>query len=120
MNQSSRFSAFIAYFLPVIGWLYVGLLRSKDKFAIFHLHQSLAIIEFLALAGVSWAVVAWALAWIPFAFIFGMALFALVIIAVLAALAIWIVGMLNALRGLENRLPVIGRLAERLPISGLR
>ena len=64
--------------------------------------------------------VAWALAWIPFAFIFGMALFALVIMAVLAALAIWIVGMLNALRGLENRLPVIGRLAERLPISGLR
>ena len=50
MNTSNRFSAFIAYLLPVVGWLYVWLFRRKDSFAIYHLRQSIALVLLLLIA----------------------------------------------------------------------
>lgn len=115
MNVSQRFDAVAAY-VPLLGWLYVLLARPNSPFAMFHLRQSIGL--FLALCAVvaGWAVAAWALAWVPFAFVLGIALFALVIAAAVCGVVAWVIGIASALRGRVVFLPVFGRMAERLPI----
>ncbi len=119
MNPSNRISAFIAYLLPVVGWLYVGLFRRKDDFAMYHLRQAIALLFVLAIAFAGWAIAAWAVAWIPYGFVFSMALFALVIAAGLGIGVAWIIGMLNALRGRKVPAPFAGGIARRAPLSWL-
>ncbi len=116
MNKSQRFPAFIAYLLPVVGWLYVLLFQRKNSLAMFHVRQSIGLFLFLAVTGVAWAVVTWILAWIPFGFLFGIMLFALVITAIIVGVVAWIIGMINALSGRVALLPIFGRMASRLQI----
>ena len=117
MKSSNRTSAFIAYLLPVIGWLYVWIFRRKDAFAMYHLRQAIALLLLLLIVFGGWAVAAWVVAWIPYGFVFSMGMFALVIAAGLGIIIAWIIGMLNALRGLIVPAPFAGSLAARLPIN---
>lgn len=116
MQRSRRFPAFIAYLLPVIGWIYVGVFQRKNPFAIFHLRQSVGLVLFLILATVVWGLVTWLLAWIPYAFIAGIALFTLTLSTYIFGLVAWILGMVNVLRDREDLLPIIGPYSNRLPI----
>src|SRR3990172_1072711 len=97
--NTSNFSAFIAYLLPVIGWLYVWLFRRKDAYALYHLRQAIALLCILVIVIADWAIAAWVVAWIPYGFVLSMALFALVITAAFGIGVAWIIGMVNALRG---------------------
>ena len=116
MNTSQRFSAFIAYLLPVIGWLYVGLFRRKDPYAMFHLRQAISLVLFLIAVFLGWAVIAYVLTIIPYAVILGVAIFTIVMLAFFCGVVIWIVGMINALKGRIALLPIIGSWGQRLPV----
>jgi uncharacterized membrane protein len=116
MNRPSRLPAVLAYLIPVIGWLYVLFFERKNPSALYHLRQAIGLWVFLAAVLVGWAVVAWVLAWIPYAAVLSIALFAIVIAAYLYGLVAWIAGMINALSGKLAPLPLFGEWASRLPI----
>ncbi len=116
MNVPSRLAAGFAYLLPIIGWLYVLFFQRQDKFAVYHLRQSIGLVLFLGGVLVGWAVVGWILAWVPFLAIVSVSLFALVIAAYVYGAVAWIVGMNNALRRRVVPLPLFGEFANRLPI----
>ena len=114
-SSSSRLSAVLAY-IPVLGWLYVLLFARRDAFAVFHLKQSIGLFLFLILVFLGWAVIAWLLAWIPFAVILSTALFALVIAAFVYGVIAWVAGAINAGRGRATPLPLGDQIARKLPI----
>lgn len=113
IETSSRVAGALAY-LPIIGWLFVWLARRQDAFALFHLKQSIGLVVFLITMFLGWAVIAWLSGWIPYAFILGNALFALVIVAYVFGLFAWIIGVVNAARGRVALLPIFGRAANRV------
>lgn len=116
MKTSDRLLAVIAYLLPVLGWLFVGIFQRKNSFAMFHLRQAVGIFLALLIAFTSWVVVGWLIAWIPYGFVLSMVLYALVIVVVIAVVIAWLVGMINALRLRKTPGPVFGRWSNRLPI----
>jgi uncharacterized membrane protein len=117
MNMSSRFSAALAYLLPVLGWLYVFFFQRKDSFALYHLRQAIGLVIFLIATLLTWGVLGWLLAWIPYLDILSIALFALVVGAYLYGIVAWLFGIYNALSDRESPLPLFGGLASRLPIK---
>jgi uncharacterized membrane protein len=111
----SKYFAFIAYLLSVIGAAFILLARRNDRFAVYHAKQSLGL--FLVAIGVllAWIVVGWTLAWIPYiGFIFAMALFALAIAAYIALIVCWFMGMHYALDGKIQPVPLVGGLILRI------
>jgi uncharacterized membrane protein len=117
MNTSSRFSAALAYLLPVLGWLYVYFFQRKNSFALYHLRQAIGLVIFLIVILLTWAVLGWLLAWIPYLDILSIALFALVVGAYVYGIVAWLFGIYNALSDRESPLPLFGRIASRLPIE---
>ncbi len=115
MSTSQRISAAVGY-IPVLGWIYVYFVQRNNPLAVFHLKQSISLILTVAAVFVAWAVIAWVLAWIPYGDIFGVAAFGLVITALIVGVIAWVVGIVNALRGLMNAVPLFGSWAARLPI----
>ena len=119
MNASKRHLAFIAYLVPVLGWLYGLLFERKDEFVLYHAKQAMMLTIAAVVAPVAWAVAAWILVWVPVVGpVLAASLFALVILAYLCLVVIWIVGMVNALQAKAKPLPVVGRWAERISIGG--
>ncbi len=114
--MSQRFSAWITYILPVVGWIYVGLFQNKDRFARFHMRQSVGLFLFLILITAGWGVLTWLLAWIPYAFVFGIALFSIPLASYVFGVIAWVIGMVNALSYRETNLPIIGGYSNRLPL----
>ncbi len=113
MKAQQRIGAAVAY-IPVFGWLYVLLFARNNALAAFHGRQSVGLWGFLVASLVTWAVIAWLLAFIPLAFVFAVALFTFVIAAFFYGLVALILGVTNALRGRAQVLPVFGALANRL------
>lgn len=109
MSKSSRYLAFFAYLLSIVGALYVLLARRDDAFAVFHAKQSLALAVAAVVTPLVWAIVAWAGAWIPVAGpLIGLVLFALVITVYIGLAASWIAGMTFALNGRVRLVPFVG------------
>jgi len=109
VSRSSRYLAFVCYLLSLPGALFVLLARRDDPFAVYHARQSLT----LAIIGIAtpliWAIVAWALAWIPIlGAMLGVILFALVIATYFGILFSWIAGMVYSLKGQVRPLPFFG------------
>jgi uncharacterized membrane protein len=119
MNSAQRLGAAIGY-IPVVGWLYVLLTQQNNKFAIFHVRQAIGLVLYLALIFVIWAVFTWIISWIPYGFLIGNALFALVLAAFLFGLIALISGIVNASRGKPSVMPIFGRRSLRLPIGNLQ
>jgi len=116
MSGNSRLPAVLAY-IPVVGWLYVLIFQRKNMLAMYHLRQSIGLVVFLIASFIGWAMVAWILAWIPYMAVVSIALFSIVIMAWLYGIAVWVMGLMNALRNRLSPLPVFGRWANRLPIK---
>jgi hypothetical protein len=108
-------SAVLAY-LPVIGWLYVYLFLRHNLLAVYHLRQSIGLFLFLISTLVAWAVIAWLVSWIPYMAFVSIALFTIVIAIYTFGVAVWILGLTNALRNRLIPSPLFGRWADRLPI----
>jgi uncharacterized membrane protein len=117
MNRSFRLPAVLTYLVPVIGWLYVIFFQRKNSLAVYHLKQSICLVLFLVGITTGWIAVAWVLAWIPYLDILSIAFFAIVIVAYIFSVVVWILGLINALRARSAPLPLIGGWASRLPIS---
>jgi uncharacterized membrane protein len=115
MESSERFSAFITY-LPVIGWIYVLLLKRRDPLPMFHVRQSIGLFIFLAASFAAWIAVIWLLSLIPFGFMVGIALFTIVITTFVFGIVAWVTGIIYALQGRRVILPLFGKLANRLPL----
>lgn len=115
MQTSKRINALVAYLLPVVGWVYLLIFRRKDDFVMFHLKQAIGNFILVIVVSLAWVVVAWGITWIPYGFLLGMALFSLVIVALAVAVVSWLMGMIYALRGRVAFLPIMGRMAQRLP-----
>ena len=113
MESSERFSAFIAY-LPVIGWIYVLLLKRQDPLPMFHVRQSIGLFMFLAASFAACVVVTWALGLIPFGFMIGIALFTMVITAFIFGIVAWVTGIIHALQGRMVLLPLFGKMANSI------
>jgi uncharacterized membrane protein len=113
--NGSRYPAFVAYLLGPLGWLYVGIAQRKNRFAVYHTVQAIGLLLFVGAMFAGWYVLAWLLSWIPVAGpTLGVMLFALVILALLVAVVLWIVGMYYALHGRMAPLPLVGRSIGRL------
>jgi uncharacterized membrane protein len=114
VSQPSRHAAFIAYLLPVVGWLYVYLFHRDNEFAMYHMKQAMGLVVFAIVAPAIWLVIAWLLLWIPTAgALVAAATFTIVMVAVLAVIALWIVGMVYAARSKQQPLPIVGRWTRR-------
>lgn len=118
MDSSQRVGAAISY-IPVLGWL-VLLTQRNNKFAIFHLRQAIGLGLYLALIFVIWAAFTWVISWIPFGFLIGNALFALVLATYIYGVIALISGIVNASRGRPSIMPIFGEHALRLPIGSLQ
>ncbi|MCP4395888.1 MAG: hypothetical protein GY801_01060 [bacterium] len=115
-NSQEKYVAFLAYLLSLFGAIYVLFFRpKKEQFALYHARQSLGI-QVIALALLlAWFVVMWILTWIPYiGFIFGIALFSLVIAAYIVLAISCIQGMVNALQLKKQPVPVVGVYAAQL------
>jgi len=118
MNKPKRSLAFLAYLLSFVGALYVLLFRREREFARHHAKQSLGLTIVALGVLVVWVIVSWIVSWIPLVGpIIAASLFALVIVAYVALVAFWIVGMIRALRAQRRPLPVIGEWVQRLPVG---
>jgi uncharacterized membrane protein len=108
VSASSRYLALLSYLLSLPGALLVLLLRRSDPFAAYHARQSLQLALAALITPLLWAILAWALAWIPLVGpMLGVILFSLVL-AVYAGLALsWIAGMVFALRGSARPVPLV-------------
>lgn len=115
MNTTQRISAAISY-IPVIGWIYVFFFAHNHALVMFHLKQSISLVIGLLGFFLAWVVAAWLLTWIPYGSVFAVALFALVIAALIVGVIAWLVGIVNALRGKQNEVPIFGAYAHRLPL----
>ncbi|MEO8612329.1 MAG: hypothetical protein ABI690_30820 [Chloroflexota bacterium] len=104
-------------YIPVIGWLYVFFFQRNNPAAIFHLKQGIGLALFLIASLLLWAVVAWIIAWIPYAAVLGITLFAIVMMAYIYGFVVWLMGMNNALHNRLVKLPFFGEWANRLPIQ---
>lgn len=116
MKISDRLIAAIAYLLPVLGWLYIWIFERKNRFAMFHLRQSVGIFLIVLMTFAAWVVVGWVLTWIPYMFVFSIMLYGLVIVVVIVAVIAWVIGIINALRLRQEYIPIFGRWANRLLI----
>ena len=117
--MSSRVAAFLTYLLLVIGWVIVLVAWRNDRFAMFHLRQSIIIVLSAVIAGVAWAVFGWVIGLVPLLGPpLGVASFGLVIAAAIYLLVMWVSGMILALQGKMQSLPIpiAGRWVDRLPI----
>jgi uncharacterized membrane protein len=120
VSKPGRNVAFLAYLLPIVGWLYVLLFRKKDEFALYHAKQSMMLTMTAVGAPAAWAIVAWIISWLPLAGpIIAAALFALVILIYIFLAATWVIGMVYALQAKMEPVPVLGGWAERIPIGKL-
>lgn len=116
MSKSSRTMAFLAYLLSFVGALYVLIARQDDRFAVFHARQSLGIVLVAIVTPLLWGIVAWAGAWVPVAGpLIGLMLFALVIAISLMLVVSWLTGMVFALQGRMQPVPLVGSLVVRRP-----
>ncbi len=105
-SSYSRFWAFLAYLLSVIGFVIIFLVKKHDRFAKYHAKQSLIL--FIAYV-VVW-IVAKIINFIPFLGILVSSILWITIVV------LWIIGIVNALSGKEKPLPIIGEFAHRLNI----
>jgi uncharacterized membrane protein len=115
MSTSQRISAAVGY-IPVLGWIYAFLVERKNKFVMFHLRQAISLVLTLAAIFIVWGVAAWILFAIPYGSVFAFAFFTFPMAAILIGVIAWVIGIINALRGLMNDVPLFGSLGKRLPL----
>jgi uncharacterized membrane protein len=111
----SKYFAFFAYLLSLIGAIIVLLVRRHDRFAVYHAKQSLGILLIAVGVLLGWIVVGWVVSWIPYiGFIVAIALFALVIAAYIILAVCWLIGMGYALHEKMQPVPLVGGLILRV------
>ena len=104
ISDESKMFAFLAYLLSIIGFLIVIIAKKDDGYAMYHAKQSL-ILFIIYMVG-----------WTIFIFIPFIGWFVLLPIWWILFLVLTIIGIVNAFKGKEKPLPVIGAWGEKLRI----
>ncbi len=111
-DDESKIFAFLAYLLGIIGFVIVLVAKKDDKFAMYHAKQSLVLTIFAFVGWIVLIIVGIILGFIP---ILGIVLDVLLLLAFwLSIMALWILGMVNALTMKQKPLPIIGQYAEKI------
>jgi hypothetical protein len=118
VDTSQKLAAALGY-IPVLGWLYVLLTQRDNKLAVFHVRQAVGLTLFLILLVAAWALIAFAISWIPYGFLVANMLFALVIAGYIFGVIALIAGIRSASGGKPLILPIVGKRALKLPIGSL-
>lgn len=101
--------AFLSYLISIVGAAVVLLNPKRTSYAAFHARQSLGIFLLAVLMSIAWVVAGWIVIWIPVAGpAFAAALFTLVIATYIILFVCWIKGMVNALKGKMDPVPIVG------------
>lgn len=116
METTNRIPAFLAYFLLIVGCLYVFIFQRQDEFAMYHAKQSLLIMLTALVTPVVWAIATWLISWLPFGFVLAVALFTLVIATYIYLAVLWLVGIIYVSQTKTKPLPIIGDWAKWIPI----
>jgi len=103
-NDNAKLAAILAYLLVGIIWFFVDEQIKKDAFAKFHVKQAIV----LAITSIGVSVFGAAIPFIGW--------FIILPIGSLAVLVLWVIGVLNAVNGNQNKLPVIGQFADKFSI----
>jgi uncharacterized membrane protein len=98
-SSDSTLWAFLAYFLSIVGFILVLALKKKDKFAMYHAKQSLALFIIYFAGYVILIVTVIGILLLPF---WGILM-----------LIMSILGIINALKGKTKPLPITGKLAAK-------
>ena len=110
----SKWRAILAYILPIAGPLYLIVSKRDNAYVQYHARQMLALTIVAVMLPLVWGIVAWLLSWIPIVGpLLAAALFALVILGFIFAAGVWIVGVIQVIRGQLQPLPIVGELSER-------
>lgn len=118
MSTATRSIAVLTYLLGPLGWLYGLLARRDDALIVYHARQSLVINMIALAAPILWAVFGWLLSWIPaIGPILAVLLFGLVIAIEIGMIIALMYGVMHAQRGAIQMAPLVGSLAEKLPIA---
>jgi uncharacterized membrane protein len=117
VESTNRFPALLAYLFLIFGCLYVFIFQRTDKFAMYNAKQSLLIVLTALVTPLIWAVTTWLLAWLPFGFLLGIALFTLVIAIYIFLVVVWLLGMINVSQTQTKPLPIIGGWARWISIN---
>jgi uncharacterized membrane protein len=116
MTTSNRIFAFFSFLLFVPGWLFVLIFRRKHPFELEHARQSMVINLVPILGIVLWFVLTWLVITIPIAGpLVAWFAFALFITVGIFLIAVWLLGMIRALRGQQKSLAIVGSWAQKLP-----
>jgi uncharacterized membrane protein len=114
-RATARLLSFLFYLLPGLGWLVAYFMWRRNTFVYYHACQSLGLALVAIMVPVGWAVIAWFLAWIPFAGpLVGTATFALVMGAYMALVPAWLMGIVHALKLEAKAVPVFGGWGNRV------
>jgi len=97
--ENGKVCAFLAYLLIGIIWYFADEKMKKNSFAKFHVKQGLALLVAWVILWVIEMILPWGLRWIAMLLWLGL-------------LVLAILGIINALNGKEQELPVIGGLAK--------
>ena len=103
-------AALLAYLVPILGPVYILVLRKEDAFSRFHAMQSLSIVAALILAPAVWILFSFLVSLIPFGGVVAAYVFALVVAVYLAVIVAWVAGIVNALRARRSPVPFFGRI----------
>ena len=107
-SMDGKSIAIISY-LTIIGWIiaYVMHGNTKSKLGAFHIRQSL----FLMLCGFTTAIAQMFFVFIPF---LGWLISILLYFVLLGLFVLWIIGLIAAINGEENPVPLLGAKAQQL------
>ncbi len=101
--------AFLSYLLSIAGTAVVLFNPKRTPYAAFHARQSLGIFLIELIMSIAWVVVGWIVTWIPVAGpVLAVAFFTLVIATFIVLIVCWIQGMVNALNGRLDPVPIVG------------
>jgi len=98
-SSDSTLWDFLAYFLSIVGFILVLALKKKDKFAMYHAKQSLALFIIYIIGYVVLFISVIGILLLPF---WGILMF-----------IVSILGIINALTGKMKPLPITGKLAAK-------
>ncbi len=104
LSSESKLFAFLAYFLGIVGFVIVLLVKKKDSFAMYHAKQSLVLSIFaiiVYICGMFIPIIGW---------------FIILPLGYLAIIIFWVMGVIRALTGEEKPLPFIGGYADKIKL----